>query len=89
MNANLEFAYAGIGKSLLRQGDYEEAMKYFKRSMDQKNYSKAFLLFRKQVLREHFAMIMTVIVVLAVCTLIARKLLRKTSGRRRGISIEQ
>lgn len=87
MNANLEFAYAGIGKSLLRQGDYEEAMKYFKRSMDQKNYSKAFLLFRKQVMREHFTTIMTVIVLLAAGALAARKY-RKTSVRKRGVSIE-
>ncbi|MEV5030321.1 hypothetical protein [Paenibacillus sp. LPE1-1-1.1] len=87
MNANLEFAYAGIGKSLLRQGDYEEAMKHFKRSMDQKNYSKAFLLFRKQVMREHFTAIMTVIVLLAAGALAARKY-RKTSGRKRGVSIE-
>ncbi|MDQ8735657.1 hypothetical protein [Paenibacillus sp. LHD-38] len=87
MNANLEFAYAGIGKSLLRQGDYEEAMKHFKRSMDQKNYSKAFLLFRKQVMREHFATIMTVIVLLAAGVLAVRKY-RKTSGRKRGVSIE-
>ncbi|RCW48428.1 hypothetical protein [Paenibacillus prosopidis] len=87
MNANLEFAYAGIGKSLLRQGDYEEAMKYFKRSMDQRNYSKAFLLFRKQVMREHFATIMTVIVVLAACALLVRKY-RRTMVRKRGVSIE-
>ncbi|WP_028610047.1 hypothetical protein [Paenibacillus harenae] len=88
MNANLEFAYAGIGKSLLRQGDYDEAMKHFKRSMDQPNYSKAFLLFRKQVMREHFATIMTVIVVLAACALLLRNY-RKTSVRKRGVSIEQ
>ncbi|MCA0753496.1 hypothetical protein KP806_00415 [Paenibacillus sp. N4] len=86
-NANLEFAYAGIGKALLRQGDYAEAMKHFKRSMDQKNYSKAFLLYRKQVLREHFATIMTLIVILAAGALAVRKY-RKTMGRKRGVSIE-
>ncbi|GMK45435.1 hypothetical protein PghCCS26_25630 [Paenibacillus glycanilyticus] len=67
MNANLEFAYAGIGKALLRQGDYHEAMKYFKKSMDQKGYSKAFLLYRKEVLREYFPGIMTGILLLLVC----------------------
>ena len=62
MNANLEFAYAGIGKALLRQGEYSEAMKYFKQSKDQPEYSKAFLLYRKEVLREYFPAIMTGIV---------------------------
>lgn len=66
MNANLEFAYAGIGKALLRQGDYREAMKYFKKSMDQKGYSKAFLLYRKEVLREYFPGIMTGVVLLVI-----------------------
>ena len=40
MNANLDFAYAGIGKALLRQGDYKDAMKHFKRSLDQKTIPK-------------------------------------------------
>ncbi|WP_336790440.1 hypothetical protein [Paenibacillus sp. MMO-177] len=66
MNANLEFAYAGIGKALLRQGDYREAMKYFKKSMDQRGYSKAFLLYRKEVLREYFPGIMTGVVLLGI-----------------------
>jgi len=91
MNANLEFAYAGIGKALLRQGDYDESMKQFKRSMDQANYSKAFLLFRKQVMREHFATIMTVIVVLIIGAWAAgryRKAAKyRKAIRKRGVSI--
>ncbi|MCI3922871.1 hypothetical protein MO973_21850 [Paenibacillus sp. TRM 82003] len=87
MNANLEFAYTGIGKALLRQGEYKEAMGYFKQSMDQANYSKAFLLYRKQVLREYFSGIMTTIVLLAVGLVIFRKY-RKASGRKRVVSVE-
>lgn len=85
MNANLEFAYAGIGKALLRQGDYYEAMKHFKRSMDQRNYSKAFLLYRKEVMREHFPAMMTALVLLVVAVIAAVKY-RKVYGRRRGAS---
>ncbi len=44
MNANLDFAYIGIGKALYRQGQYNEAMNFFKEGKDQKNYSKAFIL---------------------------------------------
>lgn len=88
MNANLEFAYAGIGKALIRQGDYGEAMKYFKQSMDQKGYSKAFLLYRKQVLREHFTAIMTGMLGLVIVALLIKKY-RKKKGGRQVASIEQ
>lgn len=87
MNANLEFAYAGIGKALLRQGDYEEAMKHFKRSMDQGNYSKAFLLHRKEVLRQYFGGIMTVIVAAAAIWLGTLAYL-KSARRKRGVSFD-
>ncbi|AYB44317.1 hypothetical protein [Paenibacillus lautus] len=85
MNANLDFAYAGIGKALLRQGDYKDAMKHFKRSLDQKNYSKAFLLYRKEVMREHFPLIMTVLF-LAGIGIFAAARLRKVKERRKGAS---
>lgn len=86
MNANLEFAYAGLGKALLRQGDYDDAMKQFKRSMDQANYSKAFLLFRKEVMREYFPTIMTAIVVLIIGAFVTIRY-RKAAARKRGVSI--
>ncbi|AWB46907.1 hypothetical protein DCC85_10910 [Paenibacillus sp. CAA11] len=82
MNANLEFAYSGIGKALLRKGEYKEAMHYFKESYDRTNYSKAFLLYRKQVLKLYFPSIMTTITVLAIGLPLARKILRKRRKRR-------
>lgn len=87
MNANLEFAYTGIGKALLRQGDYYEAMQYFRESMDQENYSKAYLLYRKEILREHFSTIMTAMIVIVLAVLIGMRL-RKLMVRRRGVSID-
>ncbi|NIK71986.1 MULTISPECIES: NHL repeat-containing protein [unclassified Paenibacillus] len=83
MNANLEFAYAGIGKALLRQGKYAEAMIYFKQSKDQPNYSKAFLLYRKEVLREYFPATMTGIVLIALGAITFRKLRQWKGGRKR------
>ncbi len=64
LNANLEYAYNGIGKAKLREGQYAEALMYFAESMDRKYYSKAFLLYRKEVLRSYFPSIMTSIVVI-------------------------
>ncbi len=87
MNANLEFAYAGIGKALLRQGDYKGAMENFKKSLDQKNYSKAFLLYRKEVLKDYFPTILTTILV-AVIGLFVWRFYRKLIKRRKEITIE-
>ncbi len=87
MNANLNFAYSGIGKALLRQGDYKEAMHNFEQSYDRTNYSKAFLLYRNEVLREHFSTIMTVLMLVAVGA-VSFRIYRKVKWRKRGVSIE-
>jgi len=87
LNANLEYAYNGIGKSLLRQGDYKEAVSYFKRSMNRGNYSKAYQLYRKETLREVFPTIMTSgLILLAV--FVAFRRYRKSRGRKRVVTLE-
>lgn len=82
MNANLDFAYSGIGKAKLRQGDYAESMDYFKRSLDQKNYSKAFLLYRKQVLRDHFTDISAGLFALVACLYLWRRYRKAKGGKK-------
>lgn len=52
-NGNYDLAYIGIGRSLLRQEKYEEAMEYFDLKWDFANYSKAFKQYRKQWVEEH------------------------------------
>lgn len=47
-NGNYDLAYIGIGRSLLRQERYGEAMEYFSLKRDAKNYSKAYKLYRKE-----------------------------------------
>ena len=47
LNGNYDLAYIGIGRALLRQEKYVEAMKYFKVKIDDVNYSKAFSEYRK------------------------------------------
>lgn len=87
MNANLEYAYNGLGKAALRQGDYKQAVEYFGRSMDRKYYSKAFVLYRKESLRSYFPTIMTGLVVGLIAVFTLRKVL-KTRGRKKVVSIE-
>ncbi|MFD2700511.1 hypothetical protein ACFSVM_08505 [Paenibacillus shunpengii] len=83
MNANLEYAYAGIGKALLRQKEYEDSAQYFKRSMERQGYSKAFLLFRKELMREHFSWMMSGLFLAAaafVTVIIVRRQKRRTAN---------
>ena len=87
LNANLEYAYDGIGKSLLRQGEYKEAVHYFRQAMDRHNYSKAYLLYRKEVMREIFPALMTCLLIFIVVYFTVRKVVN-LRGRKKGVPIE-
>ncbi|MWV43719.1 DUF1282 domain-containing protein [Paenibacillus sp. HJL G12] len=82
LNANFDVAYIGIGKSLLKQGDNREAMTYFKLGNSREYYSEAFKRYRKEVVFDHFGLIVLVIV-LAVAVIVAGVKLagRKTKGQ--------
>lgn len=78
LNTNYEVSYNGIGKYLLRQGEYREAMTYFKLGHDDFYYSKAFKGYRNEILRENFGWIMggTVLVAGLFVYLKVRKTIR-------------
>lgn len=76
LNNNYDLAYIGIGRSLLRQERYREAMDYFELKMDDDNYSRAFKQYRKQWVEEHIGIIMTVIILLLVVPLLIGKIRR-------------
>ncbi len=65
LNTNYEVSYNGIGKYLLRRGEFKEAMTYFKLGHDDFYYSKAFKGYRNQILRDNFGWIMGGTVTLA------------------------
>ena len=67
-NNNYELAYVGIGKALMNEGRFKEAMKYFKLGQQKEYYSDAFKEYRTEVLREHFSLIMYVIIALIILT---------------------
>ncbi|MBZ4666698.1 YIP1 family protein [Mahella sp.] len=56
-NSNYELAYIGLGKSLLRQDRFAEAMKNFKLGNKRDLYSKAFQYYRKEVVEQNFGWI--------------------------------
>lgn len=64
LDGNYDLAYIGIGRSLLRQERYKEAMEYFDLKYDAENYSKAYKQYRKEWVEENIVLI--VIVLLAV-----------------------
>jgi len=73
LNGNADQAYIGIGRSLLRQGEYKKAMEYFKLKYDEENYSKAFKQYRKNLVEEHIIQIVLVVLVLIAIPLIVGK----------------
>lgn len=61
---NLETAYVGIGKNLLMEEKYEDAMYYFKLGNSREFYSRAYKGYRSEVMRDNFWVIAIVAVVL-------------------------
>ncbi len=72
-NANSDLAHVGIGKVYYLNGDYANAMKEFKLANDRENYSKSYALYRKDVIRNNFALGATVLVVLLILVFAWRK----------------
>lgn len=66
-NNNFDVAYIGIGKALARDGEYEEAMTYFKYSHEKEGrYGEAFREVRKEWASKYFIVIPIVAVALIV-----------------------
>jgi len=56
MNGNFGLAYRGMGRAMLRQGNYRQAMHYFRIERDSVGYGRAFGFFRRQWMEDHFWM---------------------------------
>ena len=65
-NSNYDAAYIGIGQSLYRSGEFEEALKYYESAYDTANYSIAYQELRKEWMSKFFLLIPVVVVVLCV-----------------------
>ena len=76
LNGNYDLAYIGIGRSLLRQDKFEEAMEYFKLKLDYKNYSKAYKLYRKEWVEDNITYIFIVIVALILIVFVKNTIIK-------------
>ena len=85
INANCEMAYRGIGQAMVKIGDYKNAVEYFRLGYDRINESKAFEDYRAEVLRENFAIVMIVILLIAVLLFMVtnNKIRAKVFGRKK------
>ena len=76
-NANSDLAHVGIGKVYYSNGDYKNAMEEFRLANDRENYSKAFALYREEVLKDNFDLIAYAIVILIVVLFVVKKFGKK------------
>ena len=70
LNTNYYLAYSGIGKAMLRQGNYKEAMQNLKLGYDTYNYSRAYEQYRYEKMSKVFPFIVGAVLVLVVVLII-------------------
>ena len=76
MNAGYPLAFRGIGRAILRQNKYEEAMEYFRLAHDRQNYGRAFKLYRKEWLERNIWWVILIIAALLIIPLILGRIKR-------------
>lgn len=68
-NAGFDSAYIGIADSMMKSGDYKNAMEYYKMANSVENYSKAYAKYRKELLSDYVLLIPVAVIV--ICILIS------------------
>ena len=75
-NANYPLAFRGVGRTLLRQNKYEEAMEYFKMAHDRDNYGRAFKLYRKEWIEKNILWVFLGLAVVLIVPLVLGRIKR-------------
>ena len=85
LNSHCLMAYHGIGNTLLQQEKYTQAMVYFKKAQDRESYSEALSVYRKDMVRKNFLILILGVVLLSYGIIqlsrIVRSRLRFTAKR--------
>lgn len=74
MNANYNLAFIGIGRALMRQEKFTEAMEYFEMANDRENYGRAFRLYRKVWVEENILWMVAALVAVMIIPLVRRSI---------------
>jgi tetratricopeptide (TPR) repeat protein len=78
-NSNYSLAFRGIGRSYLKQNQYEDAMEYFKMAHDRENYGRAYRYYRKVLVEKNIGWIVAAAAVLLIVPLAVSRV-RKTKA---------
>lgn len=73
-NSNFVLAYSKIGQCYYQLDESAKAMTYFKKAMDQDNYSLAFTRWREEAFSENFGIILVGLVVVIVLLVVGKRL---------------
>ena len=76
LNANYPLAFRGLGRAMLRQEKFKEAMDYFERAHDSEDYGRAFKQYRKIWAEEHILVIVLILAVVLIVPLIIGRIKR-------------
>lgn len=76
LNGNYDLAYIGLGKSALRNDEFKEAMDYFKLKRDRRDYSKAFMYYRKEWIEAHLGGVVAVILIIILVPFLIKRIRR-------------
>lgn len=68
-NSNFDAAYIGIGSSLYRSGEYEEALSYYEKAYDTENWSQSYKEVRKEWMSDWFIVMVLGIIIVIVAIL--------------------
>lgn len=71
-NANYDLAFRGIGRALMRQEKYKEAMSYFKMAHDRDSYGRAFRFYRKIWVEQNIGWLIAVLAAVMMIPLALR-----------------
>jgi len=73
-NSNYDLAYSGIGRAVLRQGDLEAALRYYRLGQDRIGYSEAFKQYRRELGLANLGQALTLVIGVLFLTIVASKL---------------
>ena len=81
-NSNSTIAYYGIGLALDEEGNYKEALDYFKKAYNNKAYSEAFKEVRRDFIKDNFVLLIFAAVVFIVGIILLVLFLKRRFSRK-------
>ena len=87
-NPAYELAYVGVGKKLYEEGRYQEAMLNFEKGADVKYFSRAYKMYRDDIIGKYFPYVGGGILILIALN-ITLKVVKKAKKRKTGVEEDE